>query len=964
MPALLKQKKFEFVSQALPEDTFGVVNFNGSEGFSTCYQFEIMLVSDDPKIDTATVLQNPVVFTILRDDGDIPFHGILSQFEQLHAVDDVVFYRAVLVPKLWWLSLTRHNQIFLDKTAPQILEAVLKDGGLTTNDFELRLEDESKYPSWEFICQYRESHLDFVSRWMEREGMYYYFEQTAACEKMIITDTNLSHTAMPEGQTMYYSPPTGLDETRREEVIHTFILKHKLLPGKLHVQDYNYRTPSVNLSAEAPVSDQGRGEIHIYGEHFRTLQEGSGLANIRVQELLSHEKRFHGESTIPYLRPGYRFDLKNHYRDDFDQQYLTIELMHKGSQTGFLISGISQNLAETEERPYYRNTFVTIPGQIQYRHPKKTEKPHFYGTINARIDAQGSGEYAQLDEQGRYKVILPFDLSGRRDAKASHWMRMAQPYAGENQGMHFPLHKHTEVLLTFIEGDPDRPIIASAIPNPESPSPINGVNQTQSIIKTGKGPATSSVGAEYVEGEQDNNYIEFEDESTKKHVVTYTPKQKSWIRLGYPGDNPGNQGNDPDTLRDELSPHPGTTESGIRMKTQKEIVIEAGDGYTEIIEGPSSEVSHYDDGTYSDTRDCDSLVTTMKGFAPPGFQVYTDGANPHRYALPGNWEDLLKIGHVKVARHDTFNLQEGNIYDFGGYWNYNLGNCYIENHMGQSATLNQKGAKDLMDIGGPGWQTIDDDALDVDDNLEEIGGDWSNGNVWVEKKFGNSYDYVEGSSIEVKQGSSLEVQHGGKHIEWLYRSDGSKKLYTMIGGNKDKGEDKAEEKKWLSTGTEVYHKMVDHDFNETEIITNPDQGAYSYQYTTYPSWFTFKAGLSYIPQISISAKVALIADIGVFAGATFNLKTGASIGLDLDLRAGGAFVLKPSGGLKFDGVGFTARKKALADMKKAELEAEQAALRLHMIEADLSKASIKLQKVEAEVKKPTISCKIGLFIFQ
>jgi len=527
MPTLLKQKKFEFVSQALPEDTFGVVNFKGSEGFSTCYQFEIMLVAGDPEIDLAAVLQNPAVFTILRDDGDIPFHGILSQFEQLHSVDEFVFYQAVLVPKLWWLSLTHHNQIFLDKTAPQIIEAVLQDGGLTPLDFELKLQN--SYPTWEYICQYRESHLNFVSRWMEREGMYYYFEQTADGEKVIITDTNLSHTAMAEGQTMYYSPPSGLDERHREEVIHALICKQKLLPGKLHVQDYNYRTPSVNLSAEASVSTQGRGEVHIYGEHFRTLQEGSGLANIRVQELQSHEKRFRGESTIPYLRTGYRFDLDRHYRDSFNQPYLTIELSHEGSQTGYLVSGIRETLSETEKRPYYRNNFVTIPGNIQYRHPKTTPKPHFHGTINARIDAAGSGEYAQLDEQGRYKVVLPFDLSGRREGKASHWMRMAQPYAGENQGMHFPLHKHTEVLLTFIEGDPDRPIIASAIPNPESPSPVSTQNQTKSIIQTGKGPATSSVGAKYVDGragkgsKSSNNYIEFDDTEFSEKIHIHSP---------------------------------------------------------------------------------------------------------------------------------------------------------------------------------------------------------------------------------------------------------------------------------------------------------------------------------------------------------------------------------------------------------------------------------------------------------
>ena len=116
--AFLTDKKFDFVSQALSSDTFGVVHFKGSEGFSKCYEFEITLVATDPEIDLDTVLQNPVTFTILREDGDIPFHGIPAQFEQLHAVDEYVYYRAVLVPKLWWLSLTHHNQVFLNKKIP------------------------------------------------------------------------------------------------------------------------------------------------------------------------------------------------------------------------------------------------------------------------------------------------------------------------------------------------------------------------------------------------------------------------------------------------------------------------------------------------------------------------------------------------------------------------------------------------------------------------------------------------------------------------------------------------------------------------------------------------------------------------------------------------------------------------------------------------------------------------------
>ncbi len=553
----LHKKKFDFVSHASPANTFGVVRFKGVEGFSTCYQFEIYLVSKNAEIDLTTVLENPVTFTILREDGDIPFHGILAQFEQLHEVDEHVFYRAVLVPKLWWLSLTHHNQVLLNKTVPEIIEEVLKDGGLTSLDFEFKLQKD--YPQWEYICQYRESHLNFVSRWMEREGMYYYFEQTPEGEKVIITDTKIAHTDMPEGKTMYYSPPSGLSELHREEVIHAFICKQKMLPKTLRLKDYNYRTPSLEISGNAEVSAQGRGEVYIYGEHFRTPDEGNSLAKIRAEELLCQEKQFHGESTIPYLRPGYLFDLEDHYRRSFNRKYLTIELEHDGSQTAFLLAGIQKGLSEVEEQPYYRNNFVSIPSDVQYRNERKTEKPRFYGALNAKIDAAGSGKYAELDDQGRYKVVLPFDKSGRKNGKASAYFRMAQPYAGTDHGMHFPLHKGTEVLLTFVDGDPDRPIINAALSNPETPSQVTSADQTMSKITTSGG-----------------NKIHMEDEEGNQRILLQTPSADTFLRLGSVNDPPTS-----DAQKGFWGAHIATKE-GLNIKAGFQNTIIFGESITNV----------------------------------------------------------------------------------------------------------------------------------------------------------------------------------------------------------------------------------------------------------------------------------------------------------------------------------------------------------------------------------------------
>ncbi len=507
--------KFSFTSMAatLPADTFDVVSFTGAEGLSKLYHFDVTLVADNDAIDLESVIQSRAALTILRDDGNIVFNGMLSAFEQMETAQGLTQYRTVLTPAFWRQTLTHHNQIFLDKTIPQIIEAALQDGGLTSLDYELRLT--GQYQSHEYICQYNESHFSFISRLMEREGIYYYFEQGAESEKLIITDTALLHSVMAEGKKVYYTQTSGLDEASREEVVKSLVCSQKMLPAKVLLKDYNYRKPSLELSVEHVVSERGFGDVFIYGEHFSTPEEGTQLAKIRAEALTCRARLFQGESLIPFLRPGYLFQLVGHNRADFNDTYLTTDLTHNGDQTFLFTSGLDVTGSTRERSSSYHNSFTAISSSSQFRPERVTEKPRVPGTMNAHIDAAGSGQYAEVDDQGRYKVILPFDLNSAMGGKASSWLRMAQPYAGENHGMHFPLHKGTEVLLTFIDGDPDRPIIAAAVPNPITPSPVNSSNSTQSRITTAGG-----------------NKLHMEDQQGSEGMLLQTPKSNTSFRLG------------------------------------------------------------------------------------------------------------------------------------------------------------------------------------------------------------------------------------------------------------------------------------------------------------------------------------------------------------------------------------------------------------------------------------------------
>jgi len=520
---ILSNRKYSFVSGALPEDTFSVVRFEGSEGLSRCYEFNLLLAAEIPDLDLEMVLEKTAAFTIHREDGDLAFSGILLMFEQHQEYDRYVFYRAVLVPRLFWLSQTCHNQVFLNMTLPDILKAVLQDGGLAENDFRLELHNE--YPTREYVCQYRESHLAFISRWMERDGIYYYFDQTPAGEQVVITDSRLAHVAMPQGQTINYAPPSGLESDHLQEIVQVLVCSQQAVPEKIVLKDYNDLTPSLELTGQAQVSDRGQGEIYIYGEHFRTPEEGDALAAVRAEEYLCREREFWGRSMAPYIQSGYTFKLQGHYRDEYDQEYLTIEVFHEGSQSAYLTAGLQEFFPEEENKIFYKNSFMAIPARLQFRPPRNTEKSRFFGVMNAVIDGAGSGQYAELDEMGRYKILLPFDQSGRKDGKASAWLRMMQPYVGADHGLHFPLHKGAEVLLTFIDGDPDRPIIAGAVPNPDYPSPVTNESQTQCRLTT-----------------SGQNRIHMEDQEGSQRILAHSPTASSFVRIGAPNDPAPDQG--------------------------------------------------------------------------------------------------------------------------------------------------------------------------------------------------------------------------------------------------------------------------------------------------------------------------------------------------------------------------------------------------------------------------------------
>lgn len=484
-----------FESKALEPDTFKVVRFEGVEEISRCYRFEIELVSDHADIDLAAVLGQPAHLALQRGDDGEPrkLHGILAEFEQGPEVAYGHYsYRAVLVPRLWLLSLSRQNQIYQAKSVIEIVEEELKGAagkgpaemaaiGLTSDDFEFRLS--GSYVNREYVVQYQETDLDFICRWLEHEGVFFYFEHDDDKEKIVFCDDNVHLPKIDDAGRIAYNLPSGTSSALQESV-QALTCRQAQTTAKMILKDYNYRTPTTPLQGEAEIDDAGHGLISEYGNHFKTPEEGQGLARIRAQEIHCRKMEYRGESDALGFAAGRPFALEDHFRHDFDQEYANIRVHHVGSQSFAEATG----LAEVDgQATSYRNDFTAIPLSVPFRPARRTPKPKLHGVMNGQVDAEGAGSRAEIDGEGRYKLVMPFDLSGQAEGKATRWVRMAQPYGGGQQGMHFPLLKGTEVIWTCIDGDPDRPIITGTVPNPLNKSVINAESNTKNRIQTASG---------------------------------------------------------------------------------------------------------------------------------------------------------------------------------------------------------------------------------------------------------------------------------------------------------------------------------------------------------------------------------------------------------------------------------------------------------------------------------------------
>ncbi|MDA8138490.1 MAG: type VI secretion system tip protein TssI/VgrG [Desulfobacteraceae bacterium] len=481
-----------------------VVEFNLEERISAPFCAELQLASED-EISFDKMVGQIGLLTMESGDHDRYLHGVICRFVQNGINGRFFLYSAQVVPQFQLLSLEQDCRIFQQKKVPDIVKAILEESGLTADLFAFRLQ--GSYAQRDYCVQYRESDLNFISRLLEEEGIFYFFEHSKDKHLLVFGDGTVNYQPIGGQAKVAFNPGGGL--VAEEEAVLSFHLAHQIRTGKYTLRDFNFEKPSLDLTADSSDKENKKRECYDYPGEYDATPEGQRLAQVRLQQSILFKERAEGRSVVPRLAPGFTFTLSGHDLTRFNQEYLLTDIVHAGAQPQVL--GEKAGSAGTR----YENSFVAIPATVTMRPEVKTPKPIMEGVQTAIVTGP-KGEEIYTDKHGRVKVQFHWDRLGLKDDKSSCWIRVSQLWAGAGWGAMFIPRIGQEVIVDFIEGDPDRPIITGRVYHGGNMPPYGLPGEkTKSTIKS-----NSSTGG------GGSNEIRFEDKKGGEEI--YIHGQKDW----------------------------------------------------------------------------------------------------------------------------------------------------------------------------------------------------------------------------------------------------------------------------------------------------------------------------------------------------------------------------------------------------------------------------------------------------
>ncbi|MDE2396668.1 MAG: type VI secretion system tip protein VgrG [Burkholderiales bacterium] len=470
-----------------------------SEELGRLFEFEIEAVADNPVLDVLSLLGTPAGVALELPDASLRhFQGLVVEAGAAGAIGHGLYaYRLLLRPALWLLTRRADCRIFQGLSVVEILQQVFERFALEV-DFQLG----GRYAAREYCVQYRESDFNFASRLMEQEGIYYYFRHEASRHVMVLVDAAGRH-APCAGQAAFRYSSAEHDEDRLDHVAE-WGARRSVESGQVVLADYDWRKPASVLRASAGAGDPARPsrlEVYDYAVHYVDAAEGSRYAGLRLQEEGARGRLFNGAGPLRALAVGHRFMLEHHPQADQNAEYLALSTQIEMSSPGCYSD-------EGETR--FDCRFSAIPSGQAFRSARLAERTRIPGPQTARVVGP-AGEEIHTDDQGRVKLHFHWDRLGKADENSSCWVRVATPWAGAMRGWFSLPRIGDEVVVDFLEGDPDRPLVTGSVYNASQPPPWElPANKTQSGLLTRSSPGGA--------GQSNANALRFEDRMGSEQV--------------------------------------------------------------------------------------------------------------------------------------------------------------------------------------------------------------------------------------------------------------------------------------------------------------------------------------------------------------------------------------------------------------------------------------------------------------
>ena len=488
----------------------------GRERLSEPYRYDLNLLSEKPDLNPDKILGKEVSLSYELPSGGRKryFHGVVTEFSQIGFRHRFHEYQAIVRPWFWLLTRTADCRIFQQKSVPEIFQDVCKQWGLT--DYKLKLK--GSYPKWDYCVQYRETDFNFLSRLLEQEGIYYFFEHGESNHVMVLADDSSAHQTEPDYDAVPFYPPGTSDSRRERDHLNAWSFTKSVLSGAYATSDFDFVNPRQSLLGTSTIARSHAHadyEIFDYPAELAVMKpdESKRIAKVRIQELQMPYMVARGQGDAAGLATGRRFKLTQYPRDDLNIDYLITDV-------GLSFSSDAFDTGAADQEVEFSCSIEAVDAKTPFRPERRTPKPVIHGAQTAMVVGP-AGEEIYTDEHARVKVQFHWDRQGKIDENSSCWIRVAQVWAGKGWGaLHIP-RIGQEVIVSFLEGDPDRPIITGRVYNGDSKSPYElPANKTQSGIKS-----RSSKGG----GAANFNEIRFEDKKGSEQLYIHAEKNQDIV---------------------------------------------------------------------------------------------------------------------------------------------------------------------------------------------------------------------------------------------------------------------------------------------------------------------------------------------------------------------------------------------------------------------------------------------------